>query len=114
MKRVIGIALLVGFTALLPSGVDAQLRGLGRIAGKVTDGGGAPLPGVAIKATIAGATGSIESTSDDTGAWAVGGMAKGEWDVTFEKPGYAPRKAKVILPAEMARVPPIVVAMQKG
>lgn len=114
MKRAVGVALIVGLTTLLPSGVSAQLRGLGRIAGKVTDGGGAPLSGVAIKATLPGMTGSIDSTSDDSGDWAVGGMAKGEWDVVFEKSGYAPRRAKVILPAEMAKVPPIVVAMQKG
>ena len=114
MRRAVAIAVLLGLTAMLPSGVSAQLRGLGRIVGKVTDGGGAPLPGVAIKATLSGMAGSIDSTSDDAGAWAVAGMAKGEWDVVFEKAGYGSRRAKVILPAEMARVPPIVVAMQKG
>ena len=30
-------------------------------------------------------------------------MARGEWDVVFEKDGYAPRKAKVSLTVELAR-----------
>ena len=31
----------------------------------------------------------------------------------FEKPGYAPRKAKVSLKVELARIPAIAVAMKK-
>jgi hypothetical protein len=114
MKRIVGMFGVLCLMALFSSDAGAQLRGLGRIAGKVTDEGGSPLGGVSIKASLEGASGAIDASSDDAGAWAVNGMGKGEWDVTFEKGGYAPRKAKVTLPVELARVPPIMVAMRKA
>jgi len=92
----------------------AQMRGLGRVGGTVTDASGAPIAEVNISATLNGSSGTIESKSDEKGAWAVAGMGKGEWDVVFEKPGYAPRKAKVSLAVELARVPAIAVAMKKA
>ena len=111
MKRVIlALTLLVG----IGSTAYAQLHGMGRIQGTVAEEGGAPLPDVSIKATLPGSSGEITGTSDAKGQWIIGGMGKGEWDVVFEKPGYAPRKAKVTLAVELARVPPIAVAMKKA
>ena len=92
----------------------AQLHGMGRVQGSVADEGGAPIEGVTVKATLPGSTGSIDGTSNAKGEWAIGGMGKGEWDVTFEKAGYAPRKAKISLQVELARVPPIPVTMKKS
>ena len=114
MKRTLGILCVVTLVALASSDATAQLRGLGRFGGKCTDEGGAPLGGVAIRATLVGNGGDIDSSSDETGVWAVNGLAKGEWDVTFEKTGYLPRRAKITLPVELARVPPIVIALKKA
>ena len=105
---------LIALVACVPGIADAQMRGMGRFAGTVTDEGGAPLPGVTVKAVMSGGTASIEVASDDKGAWAIGGVGKGEWDVMFEKSGFATRKAKVTLPVELARVPLIAMALKKA
>jgi len=97
---------------LMTAGVFADLRGMNRIAGTVTDDGGAPMAGVAVKATFE-TGGVLDATTDDKGAWAVGGMGKGEWSVVFAKPGYSLTKAKVVLPADMSRVPPIKIVLKK-
>jgi len=92
----------------------AQMRGLGRVGGTVTDASGAPIAEVNISATLNGSSGTIESKSDEKGAWAVAGMGKGEWHVTFQKAGFEPKAAKVILDAELARVSPITIALKKS
>ena len=110
MKKVVAaLAVLIG----LSTAAYAQLHGMGRIQGTVADEGGAPLEGVEIKATLPGSTGEITAKSDAKGQWIIGGMGRGDWDVVFEKAGFAPRKAKVSLQVELARVPAIAVAMKK-
>ena len=91
----------------------AQFRGLGRVTGTVADDSGAPLKDVSIRATLSGEEGVIEEKTDDKGNWAVNGMAKGEWHLTFQTPGYVPVAAKVTLAAELARVNPISVVLKK-
>src|SRR5689334_9512537 len=110
MKRVfLAVALVMGIGAT----AYAQLHGMGRIQGTVAEDGGGPLEGVEIKATLPGSSGEITAKSDAKGEWIIGGMGRGDWDVVFEKPGYAPRKAKVSLQVELARIPAIAVAMKK-
>ncbi len=105
---VTGVCLIAGLV------VEASdVRGMNRIAGTVTDPTGAPIAGVTIKATLDAAGGAIDSKTDDKGAWAVAGMAKGEWSVIFVKPGFTGQKARVILPADMSRVPPIKIVLKK-
>ena len=112
MKKVLlaMTVLILGLTAT----ADAQLHGMGRIQGTVVDDSGAPVTEVTVKATLAGSSGSIDGSSNGKGEWAIGGMGKGEWDVTFEKAGFAPRKAKINLTVELARIPPIPVTMKKS
>lgn len=98
----------------LSTSMSAQLRGMGRVQGTVLDESGAPLTDVTVKATLVGSAGSIDAASNGKGEWAIGGMGKGEWEVTFEKAGYAPRKAKISLPVELARVPPVPVTLKKS
>jgi len=108
-------AVLVAILALaIPTLLFGQFRGIGRITGTVTDDAGAPIKGVAIRATKEGADGAIEATSDAKGEWAVNGMAKGEWHVTFQAAGYTPAGAKVNLVAEFGKVPPIGVVLKKS
>ena len=111
MKRVLAVLMVLG---LVGGTAYAQLHGMGRINGTCADESGAPLDGVTVKATLPGSSGSIDGTSDKKGEWIIGGMARGEWDVTFEKAGFAPRKAKVSLTVELARMPPIAVTMKKA
>jgi hypothetical protein len=112
MKKLI-LATLVVFAAA--SNADAQLlRGMGRIQGTVADESGTPLTGVVITAKLAGLAGGIDARSDDKGVWKVGGMARGDWQVDFEKAGYEQRRAKVVLPVELAKVPTVVVTMKKA
>jgi hypothetical protein len=110
MKKLM-VALVVVVAAA--GGAQAQMRGMGRIEGIVTDGAGKPLAGVAISATLPGSTAGIKSTSNDKGLWYVGGLARGDWQVEFEKAGYEQRRAKVVLPVELARVPPIAITLKK-
>ncbi len=111
MKRVFGAVMVAVMAASVPA--YAQLHGMGRIQGTVADDGGTPLADVTVKATLPGSTGSIDAKSNAKGEWLVGGMARGEWDVVFEKNGFAPRKAKVTLTVELARMPAISVTMKK-
>jgi hypothetical protein len=100
-------------TLIVPMVSSAQFRGLGRITGTVADDGGTPLKDVSIRATLTGEEGVIEEKTDERGAWAVNGMAKGEWHLTFQIPGYVPVAAKVVLSAELARIAPISVVLKK-
>lgn len=112
MKRVWMFVVGMGLVAALAAEAS-DVRGMNRIAGTVTDGTGAPVSGVTIKATLDAAGGSIDAHTDDKGSWSVAGMAKGEWSVVFVKPGFTGQRAKVILPADMSRVPPIKIVLKK-
>jgi hypothetical protein len=114
MRGIIRYAVLVGVIMFaVPAVSSAQFRGLGQFKGTVKDDGGTPMKDVNIRAILQGTTGVIEETTDDNGAWAVNGVAKGEWHVTFQIAGYVPVGAKVTLPSELGRVPPIPVVLKK-
>ena len=107
------VALLAAMMLVIPAMSSAQFRGLGRITGTVSEEGGSPVGGVFIRATLSGEEGVIEEKTDEKGAWAVAGMAKGEWHLTFQIAGYVPVGAKVVLPAELARVAPLSITLKK-
>ncbi len=114
MRRVSRYAALIAvMLVVVPAISSAQFRGLGRITGTVTEEGGSPISNVSVRATLAGEEGVIEERSDDKGSWAVSGVAKGEWHLTFQIAGYVPVGAKVVLPAELARVAPISISLKK-
>jgi hypothetical protein len=98
---------------MIPTVSSAQFRGLGRITGTVSEEGGGPMSNVTVRATLSGEDGVIEEKSDEKGTWAVAGVAKGEWHLTFQIAGYVPVGAKVLLPAELARVAPISITLKK-
>lgn len=107
------VALIAAVLVMVPAMSSAQFRGLGRITGTVNEEGGGPLNNVSIRATLTGEDGVIEEKSDQNGSWAVSGVAKGEWHLTFQIAGYVPVGAKVLLPAELARVAPISITLKK-
>src|SRR5215471_10553890 len=107
------VALLAAMLMVIPAVSSAQFRGLGRITGTVSEEGGGPLGNVSVRATLTGEDGVIEEKSSESGSWAVSGIAKGEWHLTFQIAGYVPVGAKVTLPAELSRIAPIAITLKK-
>jgi Tfp pilus assembly protein PilF len=107
MNTLLRITLLALLIALItPAGVHAQgWRGMGRMAGKVTDEQGKPIEGVTLKFELPG-SGGTQAKTDKKGEWALGGIAHGAWHVDFEKPGYEPVRITVPI-EELTRIPPI-------
>ena len=90
----------------------AQIHGLGFVQGKVVDDKGQVLADVTLSAALPRVGGRLVATSDEKGEWKVIGMAHGEWDITFEKPGYTTGRAKVVLEPELARIPPLEIKLK--
>lgn len=108
----VGVA-TVGLVFLAGSSLDAQMRGMGRLNGVVVGDNGEPLDGVAVKAPMSGG-GALEGKSGDAGKWAIGGVGKGEWQVEFQKPGFEPKKMKVIVQKESLNPEVIKVVLKKA
>lgn len=93
----------LGFTlaVLIASTVSlaAQVRGEGRITGKVVDEQGQPIANVAITATKkdAQAQAPIEAKSNDKGEFSLTQLATGEWTVEFSKDGFQSQRGTVTL-----------------
>jgi Tfp pilus assembly protein PilF len=87
-------------------------RGMGRIGGKVTDEKAQPIEGVVVKAALPTGGGTTTKTNKK-GEWAIGGIARGEWQVDFEKEGYQPRRISVAV-SETTRLPPIEISLVKA
>jgi len=87
-------------------------RGMGRVAGKVTDEEGKPLADVVVKLTLPG-VGATEVKTNNKGEWAIGGIARGDWNVDFAKPGYDVVRISVSI-AELTRIPPVETKLKKS
>ena len=89
-------------------------RGMGRVGGKVIDEEtGKPIDGVKVKAMLprAGNRGP-ESTSNNKGDWAIGGVANGEWALDFVKDGYETKSISIGI-TEGGRIPPMEIKLRK-
>lgn len=100
------------FVTIAASVASAQVKGMGRLNGKVTDAGGAPVDGVSIK--LHQGTDVIEATTNAKGDWVLAGVARGNWLVTFEKDGFPTKNVKVVVEKELLRTEPIKITMKKG
>jgi len=99
--------------ALVATIAEAQgWRGMGRVAGKVTDEEGKPLADVVVKLSLPG-SGGTEVKTNSKGEWAVGGIARGDWNVDFEKAGYDVARITVSI-AELTRIPPVETKLKKA
>jgi len=89
-----------------------QFRGLGFIRGKIVDQNGAPLAGVTFTATLPNTSGGLTGISDNNGEWRMIGLTHGAWKIVFQKPGYAPGQAKIVLDTELDRIPALTIKMK--
>jgi predicted Zn-dependent protease len=111
MKTFRYTALLLLFT-LVATGATAQVRGEGRVAGKVVDDKGQPLQDVQVKGTMTGQTQPVQAKTNKKGEWSLNNIAGGEWVIEFTKDGFAPQSGKVTVD-EAARIADITVTMPK-
>jgi tetratricopeptide (TPR) repeat protein len=86
-------------------------RGMGRVAGKITDEQGKPLGNVVVKLNLPGA-GGTETKSNNKGEWAVAGISRGDWQVDFELAGYEVKRITVSI-LELQRIPPVEVTLKQ-
>ena len=85
-------AILVAIVAtviMAGSMASAQIKGMGRLNGNVTDQAGAPVDGVLIK--LRQGPGFIEGKTDVKGQWALVGVARGNWIVRLRRTAFRPR-----------------------
>jgi hypothetical protein len=106
------VLMVAALVAMVTTVAMAQIRGMGRLNGKVTEDGGGPIDGVSIR--LRQGTGIILGKTDPKGDWMLAGVARGEWMVTFEKQGFSTKFMKVLVEKELMRTDAIKVTMKKG
>jgi Tfp pilus assembly protein PilF len=111
------LAVAVAAAAAVGAGLGAAppqvWRGMGRVAGKVVDERGAPLEGVAVVAVFPDAGGRVDARTNKKGEWAIGGIARGEWQLDFVKDGYETYRTSVFV-NELTRLPPLTVTLKRA
>jgi Carboxypeptidase regulatory-like domain len=108
MGIVVGVLVLSSVSAS-----EAQMRGLGRINGQVVDDAGTPVADVVVRIGFTDGS-KIEGKSDAKGNWAVAGLGRGEFPVSFQKDGLETKRVKVVIEKELAKTQPIKITMKKG
>jgi predicted Zn-dependent protease len=111
MQRLTLAAFLLLSIGLPSAEAAGQTRGMGRVAGKVTDESGKPIEGVTVKATIAAGGSPVTTKSNSKGDWVLAGIAPGTWNIDFEKAGWEPRNISVPV-VELTTIPPIQVTLK--
>ena len=91
----------------------AQVTGEGRIAGKVVDGQGAPLPGVSVKATSPRLVGSATTVTDGEGVYRLMALPSGTYEITFAIQGFKTLVRQNIL-LELSQTLALNVTMQEA
>lgn len=115
MGRRLSSVMVVAALALAFAGsAQAQVwRGMGRIAGKITDEAGKPVAGVTVKAALTSADGAgPQATSNAKGEWVIGGIGSGQWVITFTKEGYEGARVPLRF-SESMRLPPGEIVLKK-
>jgi hypothetical protein len=88
-----------------------QMQGTGFVQGRVVDEADAPVTDVTVTVTHSdGAT--LSAKSDAKGEWKVIGLGRGQWELTFEKKGYTPAKAKAFFESDQTRVWPFTIKLK--
>lgn len=107
-------ALALGVLTLAAPAFSQDWTGSGRLEGKVLDPDGKPMAEVVVKLDNPGRGGGPTLKTNKKGQWAYLGLAAGNWNIDFEAAGYATKKVSVVLPSEVARIPPMEVRLDKA
>lgn len=114
MSYVRFIPIAVVATALAGPAAAQDWKGMGRMEGKVTDADGKAVPDVTVKLELPARGGGTTVKTDKKGKWAIAGIASGAWNIDLEAAGYVTKRITVNLPGELARIPPVVVQLEKA
>ena len=110
MKKV--LILLIAMSFLAGSLLAQVYKGKGRAFGVVTDEQGNPLEGVTVKLFFVKGEQGFSVKTDKDGKWVAAWIRGGQWNIDFEKIGYAPKKIAVEL-QEFQKNPEIKIALVK-
>ena len=99
--------LLVGVLVpvLCVSTVGAQDAATGVVIGRVTDASGAPVAGARVVATRTATAVVRETATDSAGRYALASLAPGEYRISIEMPGFAPKTLERVVVEVGRRVP---------
>ena len=111
MRKLTAFMVLLVVSIGFSSSALSQTRGMGRVAGKVTDERGKGIEGVTVRGTIAAGGSPITTKSNSKGDWVLAGIAPGTWNIDFEKAGWEPRNISVPV-VELTMNPPIEVKLK--
>ena len=102
------IMLLLGFSHV----ASAQVHGSGFVLGKVVDDKGAPLANVTLTATLARVGNRLSGSSNNKGEWRIVGMAQGDWEIVFEKPGYSRGQVQFTFETQRSRIHALMIQLK--
>jgi predicted Zn-dependent protease len=105
--------LIFSVATLVAGTAAAQVRGDGRLYGKVVDQQGQPLQDVQVKAVMSGQPQPLQAKTNKKGEWTIIGLGAGQWTLEFSKEGYESQKGPVDVD-ESGRTAPINVTLAKG
>jgi predicted Zn-dependent protease len=105
--------LIFSVATLVAGTAAAQVRGDGRLYGKVVDQQGQPLQDVQVKAVMSGQPQPLQAKTNKKGEWTIIGLGAGQWTLEFSKEGYESQKGPVDID-ESGRTAPINVTLAKG
>lgn len=98
----------------LAAAVSAQTwKGIGRMAGKVLDGEGKPIPEATVKLNCAAKGGGPTLTTDKKGGWSFLGLSVCAWSIEVTAKGYTGLAVVVNMASEEVRQPPVNLTLEK-
>jgi tetratricopeptide (TPR) repeat protein len=113
MRRLIAITSAV-MLMLAALAAQAQVRGLGRLQGNVTDKNtGKPIAGATVVIALPnGHTTPITVKTDSRGHWSAIGMTSGAWNIDISAPGYATSRGSANVSEAGGMTPAINIALE--
>lgn len=109
-----GAAVILGLMIAAAPAAAQEWRGMGRVAGKVVDEAGKPVPDVTVKAMLPSANNAGPQVKTNAkGEWAVAGIAGGGWALDFIKDGYETKSVSVSI-SQFQRLPPMEIVLAKA
>ncbi len=113
-NNILKIFIAILISLFLTDSIQAQEgRGMGRINGIVQDEAGAPIANAKIKVTsLAEIKVEFDTTSNETGKWAILGLGTGMWRVTASAEGYYPAYTDIDV-KQLKRNPEVILTLKK-